>query len=79
MDRLAAMETFVRVVEAGSFSLAAQQLNIGQSAVSKAVAQLEDKLGVRLLRGSASFSERASSSSSIAQPGSSATAPAARR
>lgn len=50
MDRLAAMETFVRVVEAGSFSRAAQQLGVGQSAVSKAVAQLEDKLGVRLLR-----------------------------
>jgi DNA-binding transcriptional LysR family regulator len=50
MDRLAAMETFVRVVEARSFSRAALQLNVGQSAVSKAVAQLEDKLGVRLLR-----------------------------
>jgi DNA-binding transcriptional LysR family regulator len=50
VDRLAAMETFVRVVEAGSFSRAAQQLNVGQSAVSKTVAQLEEKLGVRLLR-----------------------------
>ena len=50
MDRLAAMETFVRVVEAGSFSRAAQQLKVGQSAVSKAVAQLEDRLGVPLLR-----------------------------
>jgi DNA-binding transcriptional LysR family regulator len=49
LDRLAAMETFVRVVEAGSFSRAARQLNLGQSAVSKSVAQLEDRLGVRLL------------------------------
>ncbi len=49
MDRLAAMETFVRVVEAGSFSGAARLLRVGQPAVSKSVAQLEDRLGVRLL------------------------------
>jgi DNA-binding transcriptional LysR family regulator len=49
MDRLAAMETFVRVVEAGSFSAAARGLNVGQPAVSKTVAQLEERLGVRLL------------------------------
>jgi DNA-binding transcriptional LysR family regulator len=49
MDRLAAMETFVRVVDAGSFSAAARQLRIGQPAVSKTIAQLEDRLGVRLL------------------------------
>jgi DNA-binding transcriptional LysR family regulator len=49
MDRLAAMETFVRVVETGSFSAAARGLNVGQPAVSKSVAQLEDYLGVRLL------------------------------
>jgi len=48
-DRLAAMEIFVRVVEAGSFSSAATQLGIGQPAVSKTVAQLEERLGVRLL------------------------------
>jgi DNA-binding transcriptional LysR family regulator len=49
MDRLAAMEAFVRVVDAGSFSAAAKQLRIGQPAVSKIIAQLEDRLGVRLL------------------------------
>jgi DNA-binding transcriptional LysR family regulator len=49
MDRLAAMETFVRVVETGSFSAAARILDVGQPAVSKAVAQLEERLGVRLL------------------------------
>jgi DNA-binding transcriptional LysR family regulator len=48
-DRLAAMEIFVRVVDAGSFSLAATQLGVGQPAVSKTVAQLEERLGVRLL------------------------------
>ena len=49
MDRLAAMDAFVRVVDAGSFSGAAKQLHIGQSAVSKAIAQLEERLRVRLL------------------------------
>src|SRR5580765_5365291 len=49
MDRLAAMETFVRVVDASSFSGAAKQLNVGQPAVSKTIAQLEDRLQVRLL------------------------------
>jgi DNA-binding transcriptional LysR family regulator len=49
MDRLTAMEVFVRVVDAGSFSGAARQLRVGQPAVSKTVAQLEDRLDVRLL------------------------------
>jgi DNA-binding transcriptional LysR family regulator len=49
MDRLAAMETFVYVVESGSFSAAARRLNIGQPAVSKTIAQLETRLAVRLL------------------------------
>ena len=49
MDRLGAMAQFVRVVEAGSFSAAARVLGQGQPAISKAVAQLEARLGVRLL------------------------------
>ncbi len=49
MDRLLAMTTFVRVVEAGSFSGAARGLEVGQPAVSKTVAQLEHRLGVKLL------------------------------
>jgi DNA-binding transcriptional LysR family regulator len=49
MDRLAAMEIFIRVVDTGSFSAAARLQDIGQPAVSKAVAQLEEWLGVRLL------------------------------
>ncbi|WP_375270233.1 LysR substrate-binding domain-containing protein [Sphingomonas sp.] len=49
MDRYQAMATFVRVVETGSFSAAARQLNVGQPAVSKTVAQLEDRLQVSLL------------------------------
>ena len=49
MDRLAALEIFVRVVDTGSFSAAARHQRIGQPAVSKAVVQLEKWLGVSLL------------------------------
>jgi DNA-binding transcriptional LysR family regulator len=49
MDRHLAMEAFVRVVDTGSFSGAARQMRIGQPAVSKAIVQLENWLGVRLL------------------------------
>jgi DNA-binding transcriptional LysR family regulator len=49
MDRLEAIEMFVRVVETGSFSAAARHYGVGQPAVSKAVAQLEEWLGVKLL------------------------------
>ena len=49
MDRLAAMEAFVLVVDTGSFSAAARRLKVGQPAVSKWVVQLEERLGVKLL------------------------------
>ena len=49
MDRLHAMEVFVRVVEAGSFSAAARDLQIGQPNVSKLIAAMEERLQVRLL------------------------------
>lgn len=49
MDRFQAMTTFIRVVDTGSFSAAARQTNVGQPAVSKLIAQLEDRLGVRLI------------------------------
>lgn len=49
MDRLTLMETFVCAVETGSFSAAAKRLDVGQPAVSKAVAQLEERLNTRLL------------------------------
>jgi len=44
-----AMQTFVRVVETGSFSAVAREQSSTQSAVSKQVAALEKYLGVRLL------------------------------
>lgn len=49
MDRFQAMATFVRVVESGSFSGAARQLGLGQPAVSKTIAQLENRLQVSML------------------------------
>jgi DNA-binding transcriptional LysR family regulator len=49
MDRLREMELFVRVVETGSFSSAAKDLRMGQPTISKIVAGLEERLGVRLL------------------------------
>jgi DNA-binding transcriptional LysR family regulator len=49
MDRLRAMEVFVRVVETGSFSSAARGFAITQSTATKQVALLEDRLKARLL------------------------------
>jgi DNA-binding transcriptional LysR family regulator len=49
MDKLSAMETFVRVVESGSFTAVAAELLSTQSAISKQVAALEKELGVKLL------------------------------
>ena len=49
MDRLAALEIFVQVVDTGSFSAVARRQRIGQPAVSKAVVHLEQWLGVSLL------------------------------
>jgi DNA-binding transcriptional LysR family regulator len=49
VDRLTAMQTFVRVVESGSFSAVARESQATQSAVSKQVAALERALGARLL------------------------------
>ena len=49
LDDLDAMAAFARIVEAGSFSAAARELGRSKSAVSKQIARLEDRLGVRLL------------------------------
>jgi len=49
MINIGELEVFVRVVQAGSFSAAARQLDLTPSAVSKQIARLEDRLGARLL------------------------------
>jgi DNA-binding transcriptional LysR family regulator len=49
MDRLQAMEMFVRVVETGSFSRAAREFATTQPTVTKNVAATEERLKVRLL------------------------------
>lgn len=49
MDLLAPMRTFVRVVEAGSFTAVATELNTTQPTISRQVAALEAHLGSRLL------------------------------
>src|SRR6478752_7962776 len=49
MDRLLAMEMFVRVVETGSFSKAAREFNTTQPTVTKQVAAIESRLKARLL------------------------------
>ena len=49
MDRLKAIELFIRVVDLGSFSKAALDLGMGQPTATKLVAALEKRLGSRLL------------------------------
>lgn len=49
MDRLHAMEVFVRVAEAGSFTAAADHLGLARSAVTRQIAALEAHLGVKLI------------------------------
>lgn len=44
------IESFVRVVEAGSFTAAARQLSVPKSTLSRALSRLEDATKVRLLR-----------------------------
>jgi DNA-binding transcriptional LysR family regulator len=48
MDRLGTSGIFVQVAEAGSFVAAGHRLGISGSAVGKAIARLEEELGVRL-------------------------------
>ena len=49
MGQLEDMHIFLRVVEAGSITKAAEQMNIAKSAVSKRLALLEHKLGIKLI------------------------------
>src|ERR1700759_5091049 len=48
-DRLQQLTLFVRTVETGSFSKAAREFGLSQPSVSRTVAALEERLGVKLL------------------------------
>jgi len=50
MDQITAMRVFARVVEAGSFTRAADQLQMPKPSVTKLVQQLETRLKVKLLQ-----------------------------
>jgi DNA-binding transcriptional LysR family regulator len=50
LERTAGLLAFVRTVDAGSFAGAARSIGASPSAVSKSVARLEQRLGVRLLQ-----------------------------
>jgi DNA-binding transcriptional LysR family regulator len=49
MDKLDAMQTFVRVAEAGSFIAVANQLQVARSVVTRQIAALEKHLGAKLI------------------------------
>nr|WP_314861395.1 LysR family transcriptional regulator [uncultured Undibacterium sp.] len=49
MDKLRSMEVFVSVVDAGSFTAAARTFDISTVMVGKHIADLEERLGARLL------------------------------
>ena len=49
MDILRALGTFVRIVEAGSFSAVARENNSSASTVTRLIDRLETHLGMRLL------------------------------
>ncbi|WP_145927230.1 LysR family transcriptional regulator [Jeongeupia sp. USM3] len=49
-DRLTGVAAFVCAVEAGSFSAAAQRMNLSRSAVGKSIARLEARIGARLFQ-----------------------------
>lgn len=49
MNKLEAMQTFVRVAEAGSFVAVAEEMHVARSAVTRQIAALETHLGVKLI------------------------------
>jgi DNA-binding transcriptional LysR family regulator len=49
MDKLDAMQTFVRVAEAGSFTAVADQLEVDRSAITRQIGALEKHLAVKLI------------------------------
>ena len=58
MDRITAMNAFVRVVEAGTFTKAADTLDVPNATITRLVQQLEQDLRVRLLADLADIESR---------------------
>jgi DNA-binding transcriptional LysR family regulator len=50
MDKFEDLQAFVAVVEAGSFTAAAERLDTAKSAISRRISALEERLGVQLLQ-----------------------------
>jgi DNA-binding transcriptional LysR family regulator len=48
MDSLGSLNAFVQAAKARSFTVAGRQLGVSSSAIGKAVARMEERLGVRL-------------------------------
>jgi len=48
MESLGSLHAFVQAAEARSFTIAGRQLGVSSSAIGKAIARLEERLGVRL-------------------------------
>ena len=49
MDKLDAMQSFVRVAQAGSFTAVAEQMQVARSVVTRQIAALESQLAVKLM------------------------------
>ena len=49
MDKLHAMQLFVRVAETGSFAAVADQLDVSRSVVTRQISALEKQLGTKLM------------------------------
>ena len=50
MDKFADLQSFVKVVEAGTISAAADRMKVAKSAVSRRLTELEQRLGVQLFQ-----------------------------
>lgn len=50
LDRLTLLETFARISDRGSISAAARDLGLSQASASRQLKELEDRLGIQLIR-----------------------------
>ncbi len=49
MPSIERIQTFVKVIEAGSYVAVAQQMNLSKAAISKQISSLEQELGIKLI------------------------------